>query len=277
MGRLLMICLLLPFFAKSQLFGFFPPPIISHGSITFTYTGAVQTWTVPSGVTSLSVDAYGAQGGSSTAAGGLGGRVQTSLTVTSGAVLNIVVGGQPTTNAAVYGYAGAGGGNNANTSTAGKAGGGLSGIFSNVGITQAASYVIAAGGGGSTAGYAGAAAGAPNGSNGAQGNYSGKSEGGKGATQSAGGAAGSSIDPQTTAPTAGIAINGGNGGAVNTSTWGGGGGGGGGYFGGGGGGGGGASIGAGGGGSSYVNVTYASSTTYTSGNRSGNGQIIITY
>ena len=39
----------------------------------YRYTGGVQTYTVPAGVTSISVDAYGASG---TGTGGLGGRVQ---------------------------------------------------------------------------------------------------------------------------------------------------------------------------------------------------------
>src|SRR4051794_33184820 len=46
---------------------------------TFTYTGAVQTWIVPNGVTSVTFDLYGAQGGDGTFAfvglqlGGRGG------------------------------------------------------------------------------------------------------------------------------------------------------------------------------------------------------------
>jgi hypothetical protein len=277
MKYIILFLLLFPNYLFAQLFGFFPNAE-SHGTVTFNYTGAVQTWTVPTGVTSITVDAYGAQGGSyASFTGGLGGRVQTTLTVTPGSVLRIVVGGQPTTNATVYGYGGDGGGNNANTSTVGKAGGGLSGIFSNVGITQAASFVIAGGGGGSSVSFSGGAAGAPNGSNGGQANYGGSSEGGKSASQAAGGAAGIPFDPQNTNPTAGSALNGGNGGVINISTWNGGGGGGAGYFGGGGGAGGGASQGAGGGGASYVNTSFASSTTYTSGSRTGNGTISITY
>jgi hypothetical protein len=56
----------------------------------FTYTGAQQSFTVPAGVTSVSIDAYGAQGGNS---GGLGGRATGALSVTPGQVLYVYVGG----------------------------------------------------------------------------------------------------------------------------------------------------------------------------------------
>ncbi|HDR91119.1 MAG TPA: hypothetical protein ENN75_02600, partial [candidate division Zixibacteria bacterium] len=62
----------------------------SSGSETFNYTGSAQNWTVPSGVTSINVDAHGAQGGNSNSTsgiGGKGGRVQATLTVTPGEVL----------------------------------------------------------------------------------------------------------------------------------------------------------------------------------------------
>ena len=44
----------------------------SSTSCTFDYTGANQTWTVPSGVTQVTLDVYGAQGGDSNV--GVGGR-----------------------------------------------------------------------------------------------------------------------------------------------------------------------------------------------------------
>ena len=44
------------------------------GSQTFSYTGAQQTFTVPSGVSTITIQAYGAQGGNSLGVvGGLGG------------------------------------------------------------------------------------------------------------------------------------------------------------------------------------------------------------
>ena len=66
------------------------------GFQTFNYTGGLQMWTVPTGVTSINVDVYGAAGANS-ADGGIGangGRVQADLAVTPGQILNIYVGGQ---------------------------------------------------------------------------------------------------------------------------------------------------------------------------------------
>lgn len=244
--------------------------------LNFNFTAAQQSWIVPSGVTRISVELLGAQGGGTNA--GRGGRVTAQLTVTPGSTLILVVGGQPTNANAVYGGGGVGGSNGATTTRNGFAGGGLAGIYLSS-ISQANALAIAGGGGGNSGlnSYIGGAAGAPNGSNGAQGNFNGYQEGGRGATQSAGGARGISIDGQTAQSTVGTALNGGSGGSINVSTWGGGGGGGAGYFGGGGGAGGGASQGAGGGGSSFVNTTLGSNIVYTSGFNTGNGRIIISY
>jgi len=64
------------------------------GSQTFSYTGSSQQFTTPSGIISLNIDAYGAQGGASSyGSAGLGGRVQASLTVFSGQVLYLYIGG----------------------------------------------------------------------------------------------------------------------------------------------------------------------------------------
>ena len=62
------------------------------------YTGAEQTWTVPSTVTEIVVEAYGAQGGAGNAyvTGGLGGYAIANIPVTPGEVLEIRVGGQGT-------------------------------------------------------------------------------------------------------------------------------------------------------------------------------------
>ncbi|MBK8608455.1 MAG: hypothetical protein IPL84_00440 [Chitinophagaceae bacterium] len=68
---------------------------------TFNYTGGLQTFTVPAGVTSISIGAFGAQGTSGTpngaqagGSGGMGAEVSGTLAVTPGQVLNIYVGGQ---------------------------------------------------------------------------------------------------------------------------------------------------------------------------------------
>ena len=69
--------------------------LCTTGSQTFNYTGAVQMWTVPAGVTSVTISAQGAQGGSNAMGivGGLGGSATGDLAVTPGDVLNIYVGG----------------------------------------------------------------------------------------------------------------------------------------------------------------------------------------
>ena len=61
-------------------------------AVTFSYTGAVQTYTVPPCVFTLNVQVAGAKGGGSN--GGNGGTVTGSISVTPGQVLEIRVGGQ---------------------------------------------------------------------------------------------------------------------------------------------------------------------------------------
>lgn len=247
-----------------------------QNTIVFSYTGAQQSWTIPAGVTKISVELLGAQGGGTNA--GKGGKVTAQLTVTPGATLQVVVGGQPSSATAVYGGGAIGGTNNASTSRNGFAGGGLAGLYL-TSVSQANVLAIAGGGGGNEGvnNHLGGDAGAPNGTNGGQGNYSGKQEGGRGATQSAGGAAGQGFDSQVIAPLAGTALLGGRGATIGTATWQAGGGGGAGYFGGGGGAGGGASAGAGGGGASFVNATAGTNIIYTSGFNTGHGKITISY
>src|SRR5437667_10612321 len=66
--------------------------------VTFNFAPQAQPWVVPSGVTSITIDARGAQGGGNptdpTVIGGKGGRVQTTLAVTPGETLVIYVGGR---------------------------------------------------------------------------------------------------------------------------------------------------------------------------------------
>ena len=62
-------------------------------SFTFNYTGSVQTYTVPPGVTSLHVVALGAAATFNYSSASLGGKVEADLAVTAGQVLNIYVGG----------------------------------------------------------------------------------------------------------------------------------------------------------------------------------------
>src|SRR5436190_400616 len=57
-----------------------------------TSNSGIQSWTVPSGVASIRIETYGAQGGpnSSSFAGGLGARMRGDFTVTPGQVLKIL-------------------------------------------------------------------------------------------------------------------------------------------------------------------------------------------
>jgi gliding motility-associated-like protein len=231
---------------------------------TFSYTGGAQTWTVPAGVTSISVDMSGAKGGNQSAyggAGGSGGRLQSTYPVTPGQVLNLFVGGASTST--IGGYNGGGSGPTAST-TYGGGGGGASDI--RIGGTALANRILVAGGGGGAGTDCfsntnpGGAGGGLVGAHGWDCNTQGTTYVGKGGTQSAGGATGT-LSPGT----AGSLGTGGNG----SATYGGGGGGG--YFGGGGG-----AYGGGGGGSSFSDLN-ASSVTHTQGYMAGNGQILISY
>lgn len=230
---------------------------------TFNYTGAMQTFVVPAGITSIRVDVRGSQGGSAIynqAAtkpddlGGNGGRVVAEYPVTPGQTLYIFVGG--------IGYNGGGTGGG---SIAQPNGGGASDI--RIGGTTLTNRVIVAGGGGgggnncSTSAEPGGAGGGLTGATGWQCGSQGSTSVGQGGTQSAGGAAG------TTPATAGMLGIGGNAGGAGTAS----GGGGGGYY-----GGGGAAYGGGGGGSSYTDPL-ATSVEHTQGFQNGTGQVIITY
>ena len=63
---------------------------------TFDYTGVVDSYTVPVGVTSISIQAYGAQGGNGN--GGLGAGIYGEFAVTPGDILSIAVGEQGVVN-----------------------------------------------------------------------------------------------------------------------------------------------------------------------------------
>ena len=221
-----------------------------------------QSLVIPAGVTSILVDAYGAEGAtvSGVEVPGKGGRIQTTVTVVPGETLTIRVGGQG--SASLGGYGGAG-----NSFGAGGGGGGASAVLRN---SSGATLVMAGGGGGGGTGTGGVGGGG-GGATGGAGGTTITCGGGGGGTQSAGGAGG--VSSSGSSGSAGALATGGQGGSgINAS----GGGGGGGYYGGGGGsasdtsspGGGG-----GGGGSSYSSGT---STTHTQGARPGNGQITVT-
>ena len=279
--RKIIVLFLLPLFALAQVTPeFLQLKPVYRNFVRFDFTGAIQTWTVPSGVTKIFVDVAGAQGGSASPyLGGKGGKVSGLLTVAAGDVLQITVGGQSTTNIAVYGFGG-NGGRSTSYGTIARAGGGLSAISTAAPVTQANALVIAAGGGGTaTNSYAGNG-GAGGGLNGisANSNYGGTPTRGGGASQTTGGVAGSIYDGNSTAPTAGSAINGGAGGIVSgySAGWNGGGGGGAGYFGGGGAAGGGNAQGSGGGGSSWT-ISSMQQVSNIPNFNTGHGRVIIYY
>jgi len=230
------------------------PSTEGSGLVNFNYTGSMQTWTVPAGVTQLTIETWGAQGGPGNYGGndpgGLGGYAKGDLAVTPGQILNIYVGGTPTTTGGGWN----GGGNAGGTFGFRGAGGGASDIRFG-GTTLNNRILVGAGGGGSSG--ATAVAGGGGGLIGGDGGYPGSQ--GFGGTQIAGGL-GSPGDPECLPGTFGLGGN--NSGNFNCS------GGGGGWYGGGAGAG-------GGGGSSYIGGVTGGSTT--SGMQSGNGLVIISY
>lgn len=250
---------------------------------TFDYSGALQGYTVPTGVTSIIVDASGASGGSrGSGIGGLGGSVRATLTVTPGETLRVSVG-----RAGDYfwpPFSGTFGGGGASAGAAGQ-GGGASDVRQ--GGSALADRVVVAGGGGGVGGGEiranGGNGGHPAGATGANSPDGSGDSGGFGGTQTGGGAGGSAGSSYVgTAATAGALGQGGTGG-VGTGTYAenyGGGGGGGGYYGGGGGKGGSGyqapvsyNDGGGGGGGSSFGPPGAQ---FVSGVVSGDGQVVFT-
>jgi len=287
----------------------FPDPSVSDNcgisspafSQTFTYTGNMQTFTVPIGVTSINIEAWGASGQGATveiynpSTGGLGGYAQGELTVTPGQVLNLFVGGTGMDGAGGYNGGATGGfgiaGSGATDGYAGS-GGGASDV--RVGGTDLLNRIIVAGGGGGGGrdyvngtcqpcgeGGNGGAGGGATGVDGQDptdpnyGFYFNPGAGGKGGTQATGGAGGDGPQGPNGNPgtlgIGGIGIDG-----IFTIASGGGGGG---YYGGGSGAGAsngsGVAGGGGAGGSSYTGGVLNGTTT--PGIRSGNGEIIISW
>lgn len=276
----------------------------STATCKFPYTGAAQTFVVPSGVQSINVDALGAAGDAdilTLAAGGLGARVQGTLAVTPGDNLQVNVGGQGIDGGQgpwAGGWNGGGCGGDCSGGGPDPAGGGGGASDVRDGSDSLTDRLLVAGGGGG-AGGGGFSDGVVAG-------------GGGGNSNSLGGFGDPTIDQAATAAALGVPVfvdggspggpvvfgvggffgsdmsasgaigdvgTGGNGGA---SVLGGdGGGGAGGYYGGGGGGAGGtdgavtAGGGGGGGGSDFTGS--ATNTTVTDGYQSGDGQVTISY
>ena len=244
------------------------------GSTTFNYTGSPQTFMVPVGVISVTILATGASAspgfGAIGGTGGLGGRTTATVSVTPGASLTVLVGGQGI--GLVGGFNGGGG-----STGSGGGGGGASSVRD--GATPL--VVVGGGGGGGADAGSGATVGGGNGAAGggliadAGGNI--PLNGGGGGTQAAGGIGGKRLSPSGVDGTAGASVQGGIGG--NNQGVVGGGGGGGGFFGGGGGGGGNPSAaggGGGGGGSSFA-APGATNVLHEQGVKASNGSVMISW
>lgn len=240
----------------------------SQAVTTFDYTGDVQTYVVPDGITSVQIDMFGAEGGTCTNdstscgdIGGLGGSATGILTVTPGETLYIYVGGR--------GYSGNNGGYNggglacSNTSTC-ATGGGASDVRQG-GTDFADRVIVAGGGGGAEYSACNGTAGAGGGLVGGDGSESGVANirNGDGGTQVTGGTGG---DGGYDGGTGMFGV----GGASGTHPAGHAGSGGGGWY----GGGGSSEDGHAGGGSSYIDGLEEASTE--SGVRSGHGEVTIT-
>ena len=182
------------------------------GANAFSYTGSTQTWTKPTGLTSVTAYVWGAGGGgggnSAGVSGGSGGYAKAVIDVSSLSNLYLVVG-----------QGGFGGGS---SSMQAGSGGGLSGIFDASTINHGDSILIAgSGGGGSGAvgsgagpgGYGGGAN--ASGSDGVRDTRLNEKTEGSGGTSFGGGAAGNSSSAINNYvgvnPTAGSALTGGNG------------------------------------------------------------------
>jgi hypothetical protein len=119
-------------------------------STTFNYAGAQQIYVVPAFcVTSVQVDAYGAEGGGNgTAPGGAGGHTTATIPVTPGETLYVYVGGTGDVTGTA-GYNGGGSGIGGSTGNPGSGGGGASDVRRG-GTTLNDRWVVAGGGGGGT-------------------------------------------------------------------------------------------------------------------------------
>ncbi len=282
-----------------------PAPTCASGTCTVTFpeTGSAEPWTVPDGVSSLSVTLYGANGGgASGATGGSGAWVEATVSSSPASALTVNVGGSGV--AGPDGFAGYGGGGYGGEVDSGGGGGATT-------ISEGATPVLVAGGGGGGGNFGNNLSGGPpilgggNGGNADTAGQAGSSTTADGATlgggggggaggQSAGGTAGAGGTATGTSTCLGTAtgspgnpgsLAAGGGGAPDA-----GGGGGGGHYGGGQGAegafdfcGDSAAFGGGGGGSSYTagpgvsGPSVDDTPTLQASSLSGNGEAVISY
>ncbi|RYY39172.1 MAG: HYR domain-containing protein [Chitinophagaceae bacterium] len=230
-------------------------------SLQFNYTGGMQTFTVPEGVTSIQVDA---RGGGSTGRPSYGGRVQATLNVTPGQVLNLYVGGAGGW-AGDYTYTPGGFNGGGGSGYYGETGGGATDI--RIGNTSLTNRVLVAGGagGGRASDGGGGHGGGLIGQGGAFGSAGSAGTGG-GGSQTDGGSRGNRFNLY-------YGNTGSFGQGGDAGSWGGwGGAGGGGWY-----GGGGSVYGGGGGGSSFTNPNLTQNVRHAQGYQEGAGLLIISY
>jgi hypothetical protein len=117
-------------------------PDPSAGQQTFSYTGGLQEFVVPTGVTHLTIQAIGAQGGMDEyVTGGKGASIQGEFDVTPGSTLTVLAGGMDSMDMGTF--AGGGGGGSFVWTGAG---------FAALAASPTAHLLVAAGGGGGSAG-----------------------------------------------------------------------------------------------------------------------------
>ncbi len=255
------------------------------GNIQFGYSGAAKEWVVPKCVTTITVEVWGAQGGthgfSPYTPGGAGGYAKGELSVTPGETLYIYVGGSGKTGGGWNG-----GGKNQSSWALGW-GGGASDVRQ--GGTSLNDRKIVGGGGGGNAAYAFGEGGWQGGVGGIGGGTSGQAGtasignnppagGGGGGSQNgagSGGATGHTCCNYIPGGAGSFGQGGKGGGEPDNDACGSAGSGGGGWYGGGGGGHHNCGGGGGGGGSSYIGGVANGETT--AGVRTGHGMVKITY
>ncbi|MFT5824219.1 MAG: hypothetical protein ACI8ZM_005485, partial [Crocinitomix sp.] len=226
---------------------------------TFVFTGGMQTYTVPDGITLIEIETWGAQGGSALtiydeyAPGGFGGYAKGELAVIPGQVLNVYVGGA----GGAYGSGGFNGGGQAGSEYGAAGGGGSDVRTGSYGLADR--VIVAGGGGGCSFGIYSRFGGEGGGLIGGIGAFGAGNVAGTGGTQVAGGAAGCCYGVVSAGS---FGIGGGTGFYRNA-------GGGGGWY----GGGSGSGSSGGCGGSSYIDGV--SDGTTSGGIRSGNGLVTI--
>ena len=136
------------------LFSLFFSSQLLAATTTFSFTGSNQTFTVPAGVTSITMEGFGAAGGAGencANSGGKGGYLKSTITVTANDTLTIVVGEKGGNSAgAIFGGGGEGGTGGTMSNVRGGSGGGATHVKNSSGTTL---FVIGAGGGGGAVSY----------------------------------------------------------------------------------------------------------------------------